>query len=78
MNIRIRISLNSGAALCLFLLAFFVLTIWAGSSDLPASLYPVAVGALTTGFSGFLYKRHKDKKIGLHSPSQDADEERAS
>jgi len=59
----IHISINSGAALLLFLAAFFPLTIWAGGADRAASIYPVAVGALTGAFGGFLVKRHTDKKI---------------
>ncbi len=59
----VKVSINSGAALLLFLAAFFLLTFWAGRTDRAAGIYPVAVGALTGAFGGFLVKRHTDKKI---------------
>lgn len=61
----IKISLNSGAALLLYISSFFLLFHWAGLSDRGASMYPVAIGALTGAFGGFLVKRHTDKKIGF-------------
>ncbi len=61
----IKISLNSGAALLLYVASFFLLFHWAGLSDRGTSMYPVAIGALTGAFGGFLIKRHTDKTAGL-------------
>ena len=63
----IKISLNSGAALLLYVGAFFLLYWWAGTSDRLATLYTVAIGALTGAFGGFLVKRHSDRKDGLRA-----------
>jgi positive regulator of sigma E activity len=64
--IGIKISVNSGAALLLYVAAFFLLFHWAGLSNRAASLYPVAIGTLTGAFGGFLVKRHSDKRTGAN------------
>jgi len=63
----IAVSINSGAALILFLLAFFLLTFWAGGADRRERIYPVAVGALTGAFAGFLIKRNSNNKLEAES-----------
>lgn len=65
--VGIKISLNSGAALLLYVASFFLLFHWAGLSDRGASMYPVAIGALTGAFGGFLVKRFSDKKVGSNN-----------
>lgn len=63
----VKISINSGAALLLFLGAFFLLFHLSVQSDRAANLFPVAIAALTGAFTGFLIKRHTDKRTGINA-----------
>jgi hypothetical protein len=66
----IAVSINSGAALLLFLLAFFLLTFWAGGADRRERIYPVAVGTLAGAFTGYLIKRNSNNKIEAETERQ--------
>ena len=66
MNIKLRSEINSGAALLLYTLSFFALT-WMAHNAAVERLYPVAIGALTGAFGGFLVKRNSNNKIALEA-----------
>jgi positive regulator of sigma E activity len=63
LNFEFKFSINSGAALILYLLNFHILTIESAYFPAIERLYPVAVGALTGAFAGFLVKRHANNKL---------------
>lgn len=63
----IRISINSGAALVLFVLAFFgLLGLVAASTAIAAAFIPAA-GALLAAFGGYLKKRDSNNKVALEA-----------
>ena len=61
----IRISINSGAALVLFIIAFFGLLGLVAISPAVAAVYAVALGGLTLGFGGYLKKRDANNEKAL-------------
>lgn len=63
----IRISINSGAALVLFVLAFFGLLGLVALSPAVAGVYAVALGGLTLAFGGYLKKRDSNNKVALEA-----------
>jgi positive regulator of sigma E activity len=63
LNVGFKVSINSGAALILYLVNFHLLTIEAAYSPAIERLYPVAIGALTGAFAGFLVKRAANNKL---------------
>jgi len=63
LNVGFKVSINSGAALILYLINFHLLTIEAAYYPAVAQLYPVAIGALTGAFAGFLVKRNANNKL---------------
>lgn len=62
-NIEIRISINSGASLLLFLASFFLLILGVALSPAVASTLAISLGALTLAFAGYLKKRDSNNKI---------------
>ena len=76
MNIKLRSEINSGAALLLYTLSFFALTTEAAFFPAVERLYPVAIGALTGAFGGFLVKRNSNNKIRLEADRNGICEER--
>ncbi len=61
----IRISVNSGAALVLFLAAFFGLLGLVAASARVAAVFAIALGGLTLGFGGYLKKRDSNNAKAL-------------
>jgi hypothetical protein len=64
-DFSIRISINSGAALFIYLLSLFILYFGSKGSQILAQLFPSATWALTFGFGGFLAKRGYNNKISV-------------
>jgi len=62
-NIGFKVSINSGAALILFVINFHLLIIEAALWPAIERIYPVAVGALTGAVAGFLVKRANNNKL---------------
>ncbi|MFA5377893.1 MAG: hypothetical protein WC455_19240 [Dehalococcoidia bacterium] len=62
-NSDVRISINSGAALCLFVLAFFGLLILASVVPTAEKLFIPALTGLLSAFGGFLVKRNANNKL---------------
>jgi hypothetical protein len=67
LNAKLNVSVNSGSSLLLYVLSFFALNFQAAYYPAIAELYPVAVGALTGAFAGFLVKRNSNNKITLEA-----------
>lgn len=67
MKFDIRIGINSGAALILFLVSFFLMLWMAQHHEAIERLYPVALGGLLGAFSGYLIKRNQNNKIELEA-----------
>lgn len=67
MKLKISVSINSGAALILFVVSFFGLVLLAAGSDKVVSIFAVALTGLTAAFSGYLLKRNANNKIGLEA-----------
>jgi uncharacterized membrane protein len=65
LNIVIKIDINSGAALLLYLISFFGLIFLVRHHAPVENVFPVASAALTGAFAGFLVKRSSDRKVGL-------------
>ena len=61
--VGVKISLNSGAGLLLFIGAFFALVLLARGSDRITQLFPVAAPILWGAFAALLVKRHQDRRI---------------
>ena len=62
MNITLKLTINSGLALIIFIPCFFGLVLLAGANPAIASIFPVALTGLTGAFAGFLIKRHAGDK----------------
>jgi hypothetical protein len=65
MSIKVNISINSGAALVLFLLSLAALLVGVALSSAIASVFLEAGGLLTVAFGGYLKKRDSNNQIGL-------------
>lgn len=63
LNIGFKVSINSGAALVIYLVQFQILIIEAAIWSAVERLFPVAIGALTGVFAGFLVKRNANNKL---------------
>lgn len=70
LNIGIKISINSGTALLLFLVAFFGL-LWMGHNQAVERMFPVAIAALVGAFSGYLLKQNADNKLDVEAAKGD-------
>jgi hypothetical protein len=66
-NWQMNISINSGTALLLFVLSYFLLVWMAQHHDSIERIYPVALGGLVGAFSGYLLKRNSNNKIELEA-----------
>lgn len=62
LNIGFRVSINSGAALLLYLPALFILYFGATASPVLKDLFIPAITALTGAFTGFLVRRTASDK----------------
>jgi positive regulator of sigma E activity len=62
-NVGFKVSINSGAALVIYLVQFQILIIEAAIWPAVERLFPVAIGALTGAFAGFLVKRNANNKL---------------
>ena len=67
MNISVKISINSGTALFVYLGAFFGLVLLAAHNPAIERLFAVALGGLTGAFAGFLIKRNSNNRIDLEA-----------
>ena len=65
MSIKVNISINSGAALVLFLASFAALLIGCALSTAILSVFFEAAGILTVAFGGYLKKRDSNNQIAL-------------
>lgn len=65
MSIKVNISINSGAALVLFLLSFASLLVGVALSPAIAGVFFEAAGILTVAFGGYLKKRDSNNQIAL-------------
>jgi hypothetical protein len=65
MSIKVNISINSGAALVLFLLSFAALLAGVALSPAIAGVFFEAAGILTVAFAGYLKKRDSNNQIAL-------------
>lgn len=65
MNISIRISINSGAALILFLVAFFLLLGFVAMFPPIEKNFVAALTGLVGAFSGYLIKRNSNNVLNL-------------
>lgn len=66
-NVKLNISVNSGAALFLFLAAFFGLVAFAASSDKIIQVFAIALTGLTVAFGGYLKKRDRNNVLDLEA-----------
>jgi hypothetical protein len=66
-SLDVRISINSGAALLIFLAAFFLLIAGVALSPAIASSLAISLGGLTLAFGGYLKKRDSNNKIALQA-----------
>lgn len=67
MNITIKVSINSGAALLVFIASFFLLLVGVALFP-PVEKNFVAAGALLVGaFGGYLKKRDANNKLDLQA-----------
>ena len=62
-NIGFKVSINSGAALIIYLVNFQLLVIESAYFPAVERLFPTAIGALTGAFAGFLVKRNANNKL---------------
>jgi hypothetical protein len=62
-NVDFKVSVNSGAALILYLINFHILTLESAYFTAIERIYPVAIGALTGAFAGFLVKRNANNRL---------------
>jgi threonine/homoserine/homoserine lactone efflux protein len=67
MSIKINISINSGAALIIYLIASALLLVGVALSPAVAAHYLEAQGALTLAFGGYLKKRDRNNVLSLES-----------
>lgn len=65
MSIKVNISINSGAALVLFLGAFFLLLGFAAMFPPVEKNFVAALTGLTGALGGFLVKRNSNNQIAL-------------
>jgi len=66
-NVELKISINSGAALLIFVTSFFAMLWMLQHHESVERVFPVALTGLTAAFSGYLYKRNSDNKLSLES-----------
>jgi Flp pilus assembly protein protease CpaA len=66
-NADIRVSINSGTALLLFILCFFALLLMEKQYPAVERVFAVALIGLTGAFSGYLVKRNLNNKIDLEA-----------
>lgn len=64
-NATLKVSINSGASLIIYLIASALLLVGVALSPAVASHYLEAQGALTLAFGGYLKKRDSNNQIGL-------------
>ena len=67
LNLGFKISINSGAALIIFLLAYFLLLIGVAISSAVERQYIPALAGLASAFSGYLIKRNSNNKISANA-----------
>lgn len=67
MNTKFIVSINSGAALLIYVAGFFVLTLMAGLMPAVERIYTVALTGWTGAVSFFWIKRNSNNKIILES-----------
>ena len=64
-NVEIKVSVNSGAALFLWVLSFFGICFASKVVPAVAASLILTLAALTTGFGGYLKKRDSNNQIAL-------------
>jgi hypothetical protein len=67
MNAKFIVSINSGAALLIYIAGFFILTIMAGLMPAVERVYTVALTGWTGAVSFFWLKRNSNNKITLEA-----------
>lgn len=67
MTLKLNISINSGAALVIFVVCFFALLALVAASARVAAVYAIALTGLTGAFGGYLLKRNSNNKIDLEA-----------
>jgi len=65
MNLNLKVSINSGMALILFLVSLAALLVGVAFSSAIASVFLEAGGLLTVAFGGYLKKRDANNNISL-------------
>jgi len=65
LNVGFKVSINSGAALLLYIPSLFALYFGACFNPLLVGLFPTAAGFLTGAFSAFLVKRYKGDQLDI-------------
>jgi len=71
LNIGFRLSINTGVALVVWALGFFLLTHMAAHHDKVLQLYPVALTGWTGGFISFGFKRNANNKLRVATSKDD-------
>lgn len=66
--------INSGKALIVYLISFFILLVLAHFSEPIRSVYPTAVGALSGAFGGYLLKRANNNYLKSKARVEDKSE----
>lgn len=65
LDMDLKITINSGAALLIFALGFFLLVLLAGYCQAIERIFPVALGGWAGAFAGFLVKRNANNKNAI-------------
>jgi len=65
LNVGFKVSINSGAALLLYIPSLFALYFGACLDPVLVGLFPTASGFLTGAFSAFLVKRYKGGQLDI-------------
>ena len=63
MNLNIRVSLNSGAALILWAIGVFGMIVGSSLSPAVERIFPVALSGWTAGVTAFWVKRNANNKL---------------
>jgi hypothetical protein len=67
LNLGLRISINSGTALLIYIPSLYLFFNACKNSPTLAGLFPIASSALTLAFGGFLVKRDRNNKLRVES-----------
>lgn len=70
LNLGLRISINSGTALLIYIPSLYFFFHACKDSPPLAGLFPIASSALTVAFGGFLVKRDRNNKLRIESTKE--------